>query len=154
MGISMGKWPDFEYHGGKWLKYDRSGLTHLTHPWGPPWWFDALNSLPVVIFGHFRHAWKWPKFLRRKISVTSIWQITFNLLTFGHSFNAWKMAIWSLEYFALPLFWSSHVHMLSPTRESPLSYPANPLCLMLQIICLKKGWDAVEFPAWPHSEKD
>ena len=33
--------------------------THLTHPWGRPWWFDALKSLPVVIFGHFRHAWKW-----------------------------------------------------------------------------------------------
>ena len=31
MGISMGKWPDFEYHVGKWLKYDRSG-----YPWGPP----------------------------------------------------------------------------------------------------------------------
>ena len=25
--------------------------THLNHPWGPPGWFDALNSLPVVIFG-------------------------------------------------------------------------------------------------------
>ena len=23
-------------------------LTHLTHPWGPPWWFGALNSLKVM----------------------------------------------------------------------------------------------------------
>ena len=22
----MGKWPDFEYHGGKWIKYDRSSF--------------------------------------------------------------------------------------------------------------------------------
>ena len=29
-------------------------LTHLNHPWGPPGWFDALNSVLVVIFGHFR----------------------------------------------------------------------------------------------------
>ena len=33
-------------------------ITHLTHPWGPYGWFDALNSLPVVIFGHFPHVWK------------------------------------------------------------------------------------------------
>ena len=26
MGTSMGKWPDFEYHGGKWIKYDRSSF--------------------------------------------------------------------------------------------------------------------------------
>ena len=26
MGISMGKWPYIEYHGRKWLKYDRSGF--------------------------------------------------------------------------------------------------------------------------------
>ena len=31
MGISMGKWPDFEYHGGKWLKYDWSGFSS-SHP--------------------------------------------------------------------------------------------------------------------------
>ena len=36
-------------------------ITHLTHPWGPPLWFAALNSLPVVIFCHFRHSCKWPK---------------------------------------------------------------------------------------------
>ena len=27
----MGKWPDFEYHVGKWLKYDRSGY-NSSHP--------------------------------------------------------------------------------------------------------------------------
>ena len=53
MGNSMRKWPDFEYHVGKWLKYDRSGF-NSSHQ--SPWWFDALNSLPVVILGHFRHA--------------------------------------------------------------------------------------------------
>ena len=42
-------------------------LTHLTHPWSPPRWFDALNSLPVVIFengqnDHFQACRKGPKF--------------------------------------------------------------------------------------------
>ena len=35
-------------------------LTHLDHLWGPTWWFDALKSVLVLDFGHFRHAWKWP----------------------------------------------------------------------------------------------
>ena len=34
-------------------------LTHLDHCWGPPWWFGALKSVPVIHFGRFRHAWKW-----------------------------------------------------------------------------------------------
>ena len=35
-------------------------ITHLDHHWGPPWWFDALKSIPVIHFGHFRNAPKWP----------------------------------------------------------------------------------------------
>ena len=35
-------------------------LTHLDHCWGPPWWFGALKSVPVIHFSRFRHAWKWP----------------------------------------------------------------------------------------------
>ena len=33
--------------------------THLDHQWGPPWWFDALKSVPVKHLGHFRNALKW-----------------------------------------------------------------------------------------------
>ena len=53
----MGKWPNFEYHVGKWLKYDRSGynsshpslgsLLDLGNPWRP---FATLGD----------PAWKWP----------------------------------------------------------------------------------------------
>ena len=35
-------------------------LTHLDHIWGPTLWFDALKSVPVLDFGHFRRAPKWP----------------------------------------------------------------------------------------------
>ena len=59
MGISIGKRPDFEYHGGKWLKYDRYGF-NSSHPslgsplnLGEPW-------RPLATIGdHWRHAWKW-----------------------------------------------------------------------------------------------
>ena len=27
-------------------------LTHLDHCWGPPWWFGALKSVPVIHFDH------------------------------------------------------------------------------------------------------
>ena len=53
MGISMGKWPDFEYHVGKWLKYDRSGYNSshpslgspldLGNPWRP---LATLGDMP------------------------------------------------------------------------------------------------------------
>ena len=33
--------------------------THLDHQFGPPWWFDALKSVPVKHLGHFRNALKW-----------------------------------------------------------------------------------------------
>ena len=52
MGISMGKWPNFEYHVGKWLKYDWFG--HLNQPWGPPWTLATIGDMP-------ENAWKWPK---------------------------------------------------------------------------------------------
>ena len=31
-------------------------LTHLDHCWGPPWWFDALKSVPVLILAIFEMA--------------------------------------------------------------------------------------------------
>ena len=35
-------------------------LTYIDHHyWGPPWWFDALKSVPVKHLGHFRNALKW-----------------------------------------------------------------------------------------------
>ena len=61
MGFSMGKRPDFEYHVGKWLKYDRSGYNSshpslgspldLGNPWRP---LATLGDMP-------ENAWKWPK---------------------------------------------------------------------------------------------
>ena len=68
--ISMGKWPDFEYHVGKWLKYDRSGYNSshpslgspldLGNPWRPlttlgdPWWhaWKCLKMAKMTIFRH------------------------------------------------------------------------------------------------------
>ena len=55
----MGKWPDFEYHVGKWLKYDRSG-----YPWGPPWTLETLGDLwrPLATMsenGNFDHFQAW-----------------------------------------------------------------------------------------------
>ena len=35
-------------------------VTHLGHHWGPPRWFDALKSVPVLDFGHIRNAPKLP----------------------------------------------------------------------------------------------
>ena len=31
-------------------------LIHLNHCWGPPWWFDALKSVPVLILAIFEMA--------------------------------------------------------------------------------------------------
>ena len=56
----MGKWPNFKYHGGKWLKYDRSGF-NLSHPsLGPPLnlgdpWRPLATCLKMVILTIFRH---------------------------------------------------------------------------------------------------
>ena len=50
MGISMGKRPNFEYHVGKWLKYDRFG-SNSSQP--------TLGS-PLNLGDHWRHTWKWP----------------------------------------------------------------------------------------------
>ena len=61
MGISMGKLLDLNIMSENDLNMIDLVITHLTHPWGSPLWFAALNSLPVVIFCHFRHSCKWPK---------------------------------------------------------------------------------------------
>ena len=60
MGISMGKWPDFEYHVGKWLKYDRSGYNSSHPSLGSP--LDLGNPWrPLATLGDpWRHFWKWP----------------------------------------------------------------------------------------------
>ena len=60
MGISMGKWPDFEYHVGKWLKYDRSGYNSSHPSLGSP--LDLGNPWRplATLGGPWRHAWKWP----------------------------------------------------------------------------------------------
>ena len=65
--FSMGKWPDFEYHGRKWLTYDWSShpslmvwcieLTSSGHIWSFP------TCLKMVIFSqnhHFQAYRKWP----------------------------------------------------------------------------------------------
>ena len=57
----MGKWPNFEYHVGKWLKYDRFGSNSSQSTLGSP-----LNLgdpwRPLATLGdHRRHAWKWTK---------------------------------------------------------------------------------------------
>ena len=70
MGISMGQWPDFEYHGGKWLKYDWSGF-NSSHPslgsplnLGDPWrplatigdsWRPLATIGDMPENGHFGH---------------------------------------------------------------------------------------------------
>ena len=56
MGISMGKLLDLNIMSENDLNMIDLVITHLNHPWGPSGWFDALNSLPVAILGHFRHA--------------------------------------------------------------------------------------------------
>ena len=68
-------------------------LTHLGHHWGPPRWFDALKSVPVLDFGHIRNAPKLPispkmtAMSSREVSETMAeWKsksITLNLLTDG-----------------------------------------------------------------------
>ena len=68
MGISMGKWPDFEYHVGNWLKYDRSGYNSSHPSLGSPlmvWCIELTSSghfwsfptcLKMVIWAIFRHV--------------------------------------------------------------------------------------------------
>ena len=46
----MGKWPDFEYHVGKWLKYDRFG-SNSSQP---------TLGFPLNLGDPWQHAWKWP----------------------------------------------------------------------------------------------
>ena len=53
----MGKWPDFEYHGGKWLKNDRSGF-NSSHP--------SLGS-PLNLGDHWWHAWECLKLAKMTI---------------------------------------------------------------------------------------
>ena len=58
MGTSMGKWPNFEYHGGKWHKYDRSGY-NSSHP--------SLES-PLIVWcielTSSGHIWSFPTCLK------------------------------------------------------------------------------------------
>ena len=41
----MGKWPNFEYHGSNDSNMIDLVLTHLTHPWGPPWTLATLGDM-------------------------------------------------------------------------------------------------------------
>ena len=79
MGISMGKWPDFEYRVGKWLEYDRFGSNSSQPTLGSP-----LNLgdpwRPLATLGD--HAWKWskwPKWL--------IWEIISSFILVRSWFN-------------------------------------------------------------------
>ena len=51
----MGKWPDFEYHVGKWLKYDRFGSNSSQPTMGFPWTLATIGDMPDNgNFGHFQ----------------------------------------------------------------------------------------------------
>ena len=61
MGISMGKWPDFEYHVGKWLKYDRFGSNSSQPTLGSPLnlgdpWRPCLKMVILAILTISRHG--------------------------------------------------------------------------------------------------
>ena len=73
MGISMGKWPDFEYHGGKWLKYDQSGFNSSHQSLGSPLdlgnpWRPLATCLKMAIWGeigYFHLFWDWDTLIHR-----------------------------------------------------------------------------------------
>ena len=79
MGISMGKWPDFEYHVGKWLKYDRFGSNssqptlgpplNLSDPWRPLATIGDMLEHGHVGNGQNQHCGK--VFLKKSVSMTS-----------------------------------------------------------------------------------
>ena len=66
MGISMGKWPDFEYHVRKWVRYDRSGYNSSHPSLGSPlmvWCIDLTSS---------GHIWSFPKIFLKTAKMTLI----------------------------------------------------------------------------------
>ena len=57
----MGKWPNSEYHGGKWLKYDQSGFNSSHPSLGSPLnlgdhWQDVWKCLKIAKMTIFRHV--------------------------------------------------------------------------------------------------
>jgi len=59
------KWPDFEYHVGKLLKYNQSGY-NSSHPslasWGPPWTLETLGDhwRPLATLGDMPENGQFP----------------------------------------------------------------------------------------------
>ena len=41
-------------------QHGRGGRGSIADVWSSWWWFGALKLVPVLDFGHFRHAPKWP----------------------------------------------------------------------------------------------
>ena len=51
---------DFEYHVKIWFEYDRFGFNLSRPSLGSPLMVWCTKSIPVIHFGHFRIAPKWP----------------------------------------------------------------------------------------------
>ena len=97
----MGKRPDFEYHVGKWLKYDRSGYNSSHPSLGSPW--DLGNPCrPLAALGDpWRHAWKCLKMAHpgcvRSASSFALFSMAFSVDGFPscHSPRSWTIG-WTL----------------------------------------------------------
>ena len=89
MGISMGKWPDFEYHGGKWLKYDRSGFNSSHPSLGSP--LDLGNPWrPLATLGDMLENYQFPPKTKRN----SNFEVKRNNLAIGHPIRCLYYILW------------------------------------------------------------
>ena len=122
----MGKWPDFEYHVGKWLKYDRSGYNSSHPSLGSP--LDLGNPWrPLATLGDMLEN----DHLGGNISDMKRWHVTKDRLIsleigaqqqadqcqnfgFGHNFCHWTLdcSQTSKKWH----FWIIHKLCMSPKR--------------------------------------
>ena len=105
MGISMEKWADFEYHVGKWLKYDRSGYNSSHPSLGSPlmvWCIELTSS------GHF---WSLPTCLKNGQNEIKLKQYTClsGRRVFIFYFRTRCQAVWYPAYIFLLAQFGKHI---------------------------------------------
>ena len=139
MGISMGKWPNFEYHVGKWLKYDRFGSNSSQPTLGSPLnlvssWRPLATIADMLENGHFGGNWPFWVFILVSYIPAAAAAPSFQFFRFRAILPINKY------YFHFSLWFSLHnteqnqvmlLHDLHwPQMEAPIS---SKFCKVLQI---------------------
>ena len=121
MGISMGKWPDFEYHGGKWLKYDWSGFSSSHPSLGSPLMVWCIKLTSSGTFRSFPTCLKIASHPRLKKLFWDTLMFSDECSMFNYRIDQWSFQSW-WQWLDTGLFsWATHVWWPSDKTERSFS---------------------------------